>query len=309
MDLPAFLLTVFFLATTFAAADEGALDLQGKPEDNLRFNCGFHHAVAKAENPAAFVEELKKTNFDPCCLGPELLNYLSRQRERFQGVTMGASSGLKFYFGGREFVIHYTKNQNLRVAVFRHTGYSLSLAVPYGIVVTKGVLVGDCHKIDDYAGWFKTGEAAGMTVNYGMSGHFLDPPSVGGFAGVIERFRTLVNARPTGCNSAGLNSGLTTALLGVSASFYERVSPVVVIRGDRTRKMQNLFRRAAGQAALPEPPGHGAATPPQPRDNFHQTHGQACHYSIPAQLWDNSRVEEVLRNYSSRFGDDGDPNR
>jgi hypothetical protein len=53
-------------------------------------------------------------------------------------------------------VIHYTKNQNLRVAVFRHTGYSLSLAVPYGIVVTKGVLVGDCHKIDDYAGWFKT---------------------------------------------------------------------------------------------------------------------------------------------------------
>lgn len=285
----------------FSGAQEAVVDLDGKPEDNLRHSCGFHRVVAVAENAQAFVEELKRTNFDPCCLGPDILRALGTNRKPLRGISMGASTGVKFYFGGREFVIFYEKGKLLRVAAFRYTGYSAGLSLPYGVAVTQDLIVGTCKEIDDYSGWFKNVEVGGNTVSFGMSGHLLDRPNATGFGGVVERLKTHVNAQLTGCNSVGLNTGPSTALLGGSVSFYERASPVITIRGDRTRKLQNLFRRAHGEAELPSVPAAPAQGRPRARTDFQAFHGKTCNYNIPAQAWNNASVTESLRNLSHRF--------
>jgi hypothetical protein len=198
--------------------------------------CGVTAAFEAVKNrdTEAFLAALQEMNWNPCCVSREIKQWLATNRHEVNGYTVGLEVGAGVSFDmalGQEFIVILGEKDSIEAGVMTYQGLGASLSPTAGASVTQGVLVDDCHKLEDYEGYFASATVLGASKNYGMSG-------------------VTPNSYKTGCNSASLTAGLTTSLVRVSSTYYRKASPYVTIRGPRVHALIEMLRKATAQAEL-----------------------------------------------------------
>ncbi|MCM2277312.1 MAG: hypothetical protein NDJ89_04495 [Oligoflexia bacterium] len=201
--------------------------------------CGFASLLEASRDethPELFLEAIRETNWDPCCISRDIKEWLPSNDRPVEGILMGLEIGASLgasFTTGRELIILAKGGDALEVGVVEYEGVSASLGLPAGASITQGVLLDRCESLEDYLGYFHAAVFAGMAENRGSSAAV---PFVPGAA--------------TGCNAATLTSGATTSLIGAGGSYYRKASEFVELRGPRIHRMLQFFKDARSPGAF-----------------------------------------------------------
>lgn len=201
--------------------------------------CGYLEVLSESmlDTNGDISKSLKKMNWDPCCVPSDIKTLLSQAQEHVAGFMVGVEAGASIpglaVIGpganiGREVVFLRTGPDSLQVAVVKYDGLATSISLPAGASVTRGMLYGDCLKMSDYLGYFKTFTVGGVHLeNVGMSSHPYD-----------------LTATRTNCNSKSYTTGATAALVGIEGTYYEMGSKIVEVKGPQIRALLDMIDRA-----------------------------------------------------------------
>lgn len=203
--------------------------------------CGYLEVISESalDENGDIRKSVKEMNLDPCCVPAEVKAMLSDASGHVAGFMVGVEAGASIpglgMVGagananiGREVVFLRTGVDTMQIAVVRYNALATAVGLPVGASITGGMLYGNCLKITDYLGFFKTYALAGIHLeNVGMSSHPYD-----------------LGATRTNCNSKSFTTGATASLVGIEGSYYQLASKSIEVKGPRVKALIEMIDRA-----------------------------------------------------------------